>query len=553
MKTLLLFPPQINPIHPHLALPLLNSFLKENNQDVEILDLNIQAYDYLLSAKFLEKCKKRLQNIPNLNDFQKLAFLMADYLINNIEESRKELHKSEILRNFRSYSENVRMVKYALNLISGAFPGELISLTQYQAKYGTKSPKEILKNIEEENIFTEFHEDLIEDLLEKNPDLVGFSIVLMDQLVPALDLAKKIKERVPNIKIVFGGTTITRLIDSIKKDPLYFKYVDFYVKKEGEMAMLELINALNEKKSLENVPNLIWFNEDIVENQQLSKQVLIKDLPFPNFDGFDLKAYLSPEPVIPVIFSRNCYWNKCSFCDICHGYDAVYRIKGIERVVQEIAYLKKKYNVDYFRFVDEAIHPNHLKIFAEKLIELNLGVKWETACRLEKGFKDKDLCKLLYKSGCRSLSFGLESGSQKVVDLMNKGYDIADVDVILKNVSDAGIAIHIYLMTDFPGEGEKEFQETVDIMVRNGYNIHSFQVSKFMLTKKSAISKMFSEKREDPGASSLNFEIAHTDRAERLKEILRDKLPNHNVGQELICTHRMIFTEINSNKFSEAS
>lgn len=278
---------------------------------------------------------------------------------------------------------------------------------------------------------------------------------------------------------------------------------------------------------------------------------MIKDLPFPDFQGFDLDSYLSPEPVIPVIFSRNCYWNKCSFCDICHGYDAVYRIKGIERIVQEIAYLKKKCCVNYFRFVDEAIHPVHLKQFAGNLIKLNLNIKWETACRLEKGFKDKNFCKLLYESGCRSLSFGLESGSQKVVDLMNKGYDIADIDTILKNVGDAGIAIHIYLMTDFPGESEKEFQETVDIMLRNRNYIHSFQISKFMLTKKSTISKIFSGKRKDPGVSSLNFEIVHTNRAERLKKILKDKLLNYNVGQELICTHRMIFTEMNSNKFSE--
>ncbi|MBT6336393.1 radical SAM protein [Candidatus Woesearchaeota archaeon] len=552
MKTLLLFPPQINPIHPHLALPLLNSFLKENNYEVEILDTNILAYDYLLTKKHLKKCYDKIKLLKNKDKFQELALLMADYLIENVENSKEQLRNPEIIKDFNNYSKHVRLIKFALNLISCAFPGELISLTQYQSKYNTNTPENILKNIDEENIFTEFNNNIIKDILEKKPDIVGFSIVLMDQLVPALDLAKKIKENNPNIKIVLGGTTITRLIDNIKNNPLYFKYVDFYIKKEGEIAMLELITSLKNNTSLENVPNLVYFHNKIIENKQLSKQILIKDLPFPNFDGFDFNLYLSPNKIIPTIFSRNCYWNKCSFCDICHGYDNAYRIKGIKKLIQEIAHLKNKYHVNYFRFVDEAIHPIHLKEFSNELIKLNLNIKWETACRVEKEFKNPDFCNLLYKSGCRSLSFGVESGSQKVIDLMNKGYDLKDVDKILNSVNNAGISTHIYLMTDFPGESDKEFQETINLMLKNKEFIQSFQVSKFMLTKKSILSKEYSKQKSDPGSSSLNFEINNnTDRPKSLKQTLKENLPHHKVGQELISSHRMIFTDMNSNRFCE--
>ncbi len=542
MKTLLIFPPQINPIHPHLAIPLLKGYLEGEGITVEIIDANVMAYDQLLTKKYLQLCKHRLKKMKKRNKAQKLALIMSDYLVDNIENSKKQIRNRAVLLDLQNYTKHARMIKYALHLISSAFPGETLSLTQYKPKYGTNNPKKMLKNLNEESIFSKFNESIIKQILKTKPTLVGFSIVLIDQLVPAFDLAKKIKEKHKNIKIVFGGTTITRLAKDILKNELYFKYVDFYIEKEGEIPLQKLINTIKNNSSLEEVPGLLWHDKKITRNGSVDKQILLKDLPTPNFDGYPLNLYLSPEKVLPTIFSRNCYWNKCTFCDICEGYNKLYRIKGIKKTIEELCYFKKEYGVNYFRFVDEAIHPSYLKQLADKLI--NKKVNWETACRLEKDFKDKDFCNLLNKAGCQFLSFGLESGSQKIIDLMNKGYKISDVKKILSSTTKAGIANHIYLMTDFPGETNVDFKKTIQLVLQNKNNIFSFQISKFMLTKKSKISNYYCGKKTDPGTSSLNYKIKHTKRAETLKIILQKNLPNYNVGQELIGTHKMIYNSI---------
>ena len=78
------------------------------------------------------------------------------------------------------------------------------------------------------------------------------------------------------------------------------------------------------------------------------------ELPPPDFDGLPMEKYFVPEPVLPYLATRGCYWGRCEFCDHGEGYTAGYRTKKINAIIEEIGFLKDKYRTRHFHFTDES-------------------------------------------------------------------------------------------------------------------------------------------------------------------------------------------------------
>ena len=167
--------------------------------------------------------------------------------------------------------------------------------------------------------------------------------------------------------------------------------------------------------------------------------------------------YFFKDKVISYLASRGCYWNKCSFCGLTANYGQKYRVKNAEQIVSELEELSNTNNCRYIVFNDEALTAFEIKSIAEEILRRDLKIYWSCLCRLDKQH-NKETFQLAYKAGLRIISFGLENGSQKVLDLMNKGIELEIAQRVIRNSSEAGIWNNIYLMLGFPGETEEEFQ-----------------------------------------------------------------------------------------------
>jgi radical SAM superfamily enzyme YgiQ (UPF0313 family) len=186
--------------------------------------------------------------------------------------------------------------------------------------------------------------------------------------------------------------------------------------------------------------------------------------------------------------SRGCYWGDCAFCTISFGYgrNFKYKPRNIEKVFKDIVHVREKYKTHFIQFADNCIPPRRAEKLCDRLIEEDLQVRWMMEARLEQEFTP-ELCRKLYQAGCRMLAFGLESGCQRVLDLMNKGTKKEYISQTLQNSSDAGIWNHVCIIVGFPTETCDEARETLEFLKENKKNIGSAIASSFLLELDSKI------------------------------------------------------------------
>ena len=206
----------------------------------------------------------------------------------------------------------------------------------------------------------------------------------------------------------------------------------------------------------------------------------MNDLKIPSLEGFDLKQYFTPEIVMPYPASRGCYWRKCSFCD--HDFGMYYNIKNIDKLIDEIKTFKEKYNINKFEFIDEAISPSYMEAMSKRFLEEKLDVEFFCDARLEDGFT-KEVCELAVKAGLKMVLWGFESGSKKIMKLINKGINVDNRLKILRDAREAGIYNFAFIFFGFPAETKKNAMETINVICNNTDIINSYGKSIFTMGK----------------------------------------------------------------------
>ncbi|MCM8786571.1 MAG: B12-binding domain-containing radical SAM protein [Candidatus Omnitrophica bacterium] len=273
----------------------------------------------------------------------------------------------------------------------------------------------------------------------KNIEFIGFSI-LKRNMPFALKLANEIKMLYPTKKIIFGGPQ-TLFLD------LQNKLIDdyFWVIGEGENPLYKILTESNQK--------IYKFNE-IKE---------LDTLPFLNFQPLLPQNYSMS---IPLFSSRGCLYN-CHFCSEKLLYKKM-RYHSPKYVVDLIKHLKNEYSIPNFIFCDSLFNFSRewLENFCLLLLKNNIKINWEAQMRIEKNFP-LYLAKLIKKSGCYNVFVGMESGSNKVLSLMDKGFTTEDAINFFKIFKKAGLHFEISLIFGYPNETEKDFMESIEFIVKN--------------------------------------------------------------------------------------
>ncbi|MCM8792755.1 MAG: B12-binding domain-containing radical SAM protein [Candidatus Omnitrophica bacterium] len=505
IKIMLLFPPVFQPFQPYLSLPSLTAFLERKGYKVIQRDINIEAYDRFLTEKMLKVSYKNalkrfvyLKYKTPLSSEEEREYLLlsevilnASSLIKNIEKFKNTFKDKDSLCSIKRYKLAWQMLSEGLKLISAEFYPTEFTLKKYITPYNFYSIKDIFKAVSDKktNIFLNYFKDyVIPDITDYKPDLVGVSIVGDYQIIPGFTLAYLIKKTLPRTHITVGGPIFTLVKDEIRKNKELFSLVDSFIVHEGETSLWRLAENIGNGKDLSRVPNIIYYKKGrIYYNPIFSEDINL--LPSPSYDGFPLDLYLSPKPILSILPARSCYWRRCAFCNSFKIFQK-YNVRKPYLVIKDIKYLKERYSTDYFAFVNESMSPKQLRDISEAIIQNNLKVIWYAGVRFDPAI-DSQLCNLIKKAGCRLLMFGLESGSQRVLDLMEKGYKKETIKNILRHCNNEKIAVHLYCLIGFPGEKKEEAYQTLDFILENKKILESkgfaTVVSAFQLKKDSKV------------------------------------------------------------------
>ena len=485
MKISLLFPPSWHPSQPYLSLPSLTGFLNQAGvNNVIQRDLNIEALDTMLNAKYgqdiyvrlLDKIKQ-LENGqsgetgPNSKEHYTRVVESLDrfpYLIDRIELAKETL-RSEEFYDMERYRDSLFLIDKWLELVSSIyFPTRMTVVDNQFSSYSIYSSKDLVRaiNDEEQNPYLElFRSQFLPSILADQPDLIGVSITATSQIIPGLTLCRLIKQANPDIHLTIGGSIFTRLVDNLRRCPSLFDLTDDFIVFEGETALLELVNQLSGKRDMSKVPNLIYRqNGKITVNQPFYSEN-INELPAPNYDGFPLGRYLAPYTVLPVQFSRGCYYKDCAFCALTLDHQN-FRQKDPGKTADDLQMLSEKYRTPYFFFTDECFALSPTKRLCQQLVDRQLNLQWTCEMRFEKNLS-RDLLTQMRDAGCLKIVFGLESFNQRIMDFMKKGIKQDSVRRITEDCLDLGIAIHCYIIVGFPTEVEEEALETMNFIVDN--------------------------------------------------------------------------------------
>ncbi len=326
-------------------------------------------------------------------------------------------------------------------------------------------------------------------VMEGKPDLIGFSIMFVEQFFMAFLLARLIKEKDSSIRIALGGNYVE---NSIFREALKSNFVDFVVLKEGEQSLLALLDALAAGDDGSKVPGVAWLDGDrnVVVNPE-APPLDLDDLPFADFSDLDLSDYFTPEPVLPLLTSRGCYWRRCAFCNHWSHYGATYKVPSVKRVVDEIEHHMQN-GVRHFDFVDEMVAPARFRRIGEEIIARGLDISYFGLAMPTKAF-DRHTLDIMARSGCKYVLWGFESASQRILDLIDKGTVVADIARVLKESAEAGIRNHLFTIVGFPSETTEDLRATLDFLYHNQDHVDLVMSGRFLLAKDSRVYAHFKD------------------------------------------------------------
>ncbi len=481
---------------PHLALPVITSFLRSHGVKVIQRDLNLETYDTVLSRAYLQQSIGRLhadyprgrgrnRAIPEKIEW---AFAEGSRLTGRIE-SAKNVFRSPAFYDGESSLEAFTVIMQSLELAALPFYPAQLDFLYYTPALPVDSSRYLMQGARDpkNNLFFDvFKRGIVADIVRERPDIVGISIPTMGQMLAAMTLAHLIKQSGLDCHVTIGGPHVSMLREQIPRASALFDLIDSAIVFDGETPLLRLAETLNGHGDLAQVPNLIYKADDVIRVNPTQARADSSALVQPDFDGLPLDRYLVPDLVLPLITAHGCYHGQCAFCNVGYGAGKGFHLLPVEQIVERIMALQKNYGVRHIFFTDEAIAPRTMRLLSARLAELGSPVNWCSCARFERGIS-AELLQSMARGGCRMLFFGLETASERMVQHMVKGTQRATVSRILKEGTIAGIWNHTFLFFGFPTERMEDAQETVNFLYAHQDSIHSAGLGTFVLERYSPV------------------------------------------------------------------
>lgn len=308
-------------------------------------------------------------------------------------------------------------------------------------------------------------EDQLNFIEEKQPKIIAIYTNLMTKInVIKLIQTLKTNEKYGSPKIVLGGPDIT-----FNKENYLNLNIDFLIIGEGEETMLELYDAITNNKLTNSIPGIAYLEDNEIRTN--APRIKIKDLsklPLPNRAAIPVEKYLDiwkrnhGSSSMTVSTQRGCPYT-CKWCSTA-VYGQSYRRRPAKLVAEELKLLKTEYNPDTIWFVDDVFTVSHkwLRSFHEEVIKQDAIIPFECITRAER--LNDEILQLLKEAGCYRIWIGAESGSQKIIDAMDRRVEVSVVKEAIQKTNQLDIETGTFIMLGYPEEEEKDIRETVQYL-----------------------------------------------------------------------------------------
>lgn len=311
---------------------------------------------------------------------------------------------------------------------------------------------------------------ILEEIRRQRPRLVGLSFLSTTSYPYAKVLARAVRAVDSQVKLAFGGVFASLNAPLVKQQ---CPEVDFVCRGDGEQLILDLVERLADP---DTVAGLSWERDGVVVNN--ANRPVERDLdqwPFPDREGLaldfvesmplDVPAILSLERFTTMQTSRGCPW-PCVFCDIPAFNQGKWRSRSPQHVVAEFNHLRDHgYGAVYFVDDHFLLQPKRIEAICRGIAANGLQIHWGCEGRVDS--VAQHLFAPMAKAHCRTLMFGIESGSQRVLDRLKKDQTLEQIETAVTNAKQAGIEIvHGFFVVGSPGETVADLRATFDFAAR---------------------------------------------------------------------------------------
>lgn len=298
-------------------------------------------------------------------------------------------------------------------------------------------------------------DNCIEFLTDSAP-IIGISV--MANLLPfALLLSRELKRRYPDKIVVLGGVGAKAVEAQVLRR---FPEIDVIAYGEGEVAGPVLVDHLVHGRPLSTCPNIFYREQDrVVRTEPCERITNLSTVAPPAYEKIDLSRYSG----IGMITSRGCPFH-CTFCSVAPVWDFQPYLRTAEDIIAEMELLLERGKTDLFLFQDEYFlaSPERAKEFSRKLIASGLKVRWKAFGRIN--LVDREAMDLMAQSGCVQMRYGVESGSDEILKLTVKGFDLQQTIEVVTESARVFPSVDAFFIWGFPFESMEQFYQTVFLM-----------------------------------------------------------------------------------------
>lgn len=298
-------------------------------------------------------------------------------------------------------------------------------------------------------------------LKRHSPDFIGISVISNVFIKDAITVAKAAKSL--GIRVVWGGS----LSSVISLEILESGLADYVSINEGEFTWLEMADAFDAGRSFDNIKGLAYLKNGEYFRNEDRGFIDLSVLPKLDWTLIDPKQYFQTgygyDKMITTYFSKGCV-GRCSFCYNHRFHCSTRRQRPLEYVLEEMRYLIDSCGAGGFDFTDDLMFANRKQVdeFCNAMIDSGLNTRWSGY--LSVGIiNDAEGYELLYKSGCRSMIYGVESGSPRILKNVGKSMNLDRIKSNIELCGNAGIVPIVMFMLGFPGETQEDVMATISL------------------------------------------------------------------------------------------
>ena len=303
-------------------------------------------------------------------------------------------------------------------------------------------------------------------------DLVGISTITPTSR-SAYDLGDLF--RAQGTPVVFGGPHASFLPEEA------LEHGDYVIAGEGETGFPMLVDALNGKGSLADVPGLVWKeNGTILRNPPAPPIDDLDSLPFPDFSLLDMGSRTKMgiqgpgRSTVPMQTSRGCPFD-CTFCSVTGMFGKRYRHRSTENIIAELSQYDRKEKIIFFYDDNFAANPRKTKELLREMIRRKLGFEWSTQVRSDIA-KDPEMLDLMVQAGCTSLYIGFESVDPQALREMKKSQSVDDIRFAIREVRRRRIHVHGMFVFGFDSDTPASARATVDFAIAEKIDTTQFMI-----------------------------------------------------------------------------